>query len=76
MKKLALVLAVVGFAAVSCKKDYTCDCTTTSNIPGYAGVKTSSTAKMKKKDAEDWCTGLNSSTTTYGFTYTNTCALK
>lgn len=76
MKKLALVLAVVGFAAVSCKKDYTCECTTTSNIPGYTAAKTTATAKMKKKDAEDWCATGNSSATTYGFTYSTACALK
>ncbi|MES2838499.1 MAG: hypothetical protein V4667_13305 [Bacteroidota bacterium] len=56
MKKLTLVLAVVAFAAVSCKKEYTCTCSTT-----YAGTtySASATAEMKKKDAEAWCTAYN-----------------
>lgn len=60
MKKLALVAFGVSlFAMTSCKKEYTCECTVTN---GSTSVTTSTTsAKMKKKDAEDWCNQGDSS---------------
>lgn len=50
MKKLALVLAVVGFAAVSCKKEVACECTT--SILGTSTTATSAYVKMNKKDRD------------------------
>jgi hypothetical protein len=48
MKKLIIAVAAVAFLA-SCKKDYTCDCTT-------LGVTTKADlGKQKKADAEDAC---------------------
>lgn len=67
MKKV-LAIACVGmfaFGLTSCKKDYTCECT-------YNGqVIASETAKMKKKDAEEWCEGSSSAGGA-----TVTCSLK
>ena len=56
MKKILLVAAVAGLSLVSCKKDYTCECTATSTYAGYTSQTSSaSTGKMKKKDAETKC---------------------
>lgn len=60
MKKITLIAAVVIAASfASCKKVYTCTCSYT-----YSGVTYSDTystgTKVKKKTAETWCTGLQS----------------
>jgi hypothetical protein len=56
MKKVLLIAAVACMAMTSCKKDYTCECTTTSNAPGASSVSGSAaTGKMKKADAESKC---------------------
>ncbi len=34
MKKILLIAAVAGIAMASCKKDYVCECTETSTVPG------------------------------------------
>jgi hypothetical protein len=49
MKKVLVVAAVAMMALVSCKKDYTCDCTVLG--------QTSSTEfkDVKKKDAQEAC---------------------
>jgi len=62
MKKITLLaVAFVALAAVSCKKERECVCTTTSN-----GVSIVSTTKVKsgKKDATSWCEASNGSKTT------------
>jgi hypothetical protein len=76
MKRILLFSAAVLVAAssfTSCKKDYTCECTSTYT---YGGVSTTSnysaTAHLKKSDAKTWCTGQAGSGT--GYTYS--CALK
>lgn len=57
MKKILLVAAVAGLAFASCKKDYTCECTTTSTAGGVSTSATveAKTGKMKKADAEKKC---------------------
>jgi len=70
MKKGLLIAgALVAFTFASCKKDYTCECTSTC---GSATSTTSSTIHAKKKDAEAACTAsaASSGTCTYS------CALK
>lgn len=60
MKKLSLIVLALGMVAfVSCKKEYTCECTST-----YDGVSTDLTPmeiKDTKKNAEDVCEALNTS---------------
>lgn len=55
MKKILLIAAVAGLSMVSCKKDYTCECTTTVTILGSSSSATGSTTihdtKSKAKDA-------------------------
>jgi len=68
MKKSLLIAAVAGLALVSCKKDYTCECTTTSNMPGFVTqTTTSSTGKMKEADAESKCNEGDKTVTVPGF---------
>lgn len=55
MKKSLIVAAVAALAMVSCKKDYTCKCTITDN--GTEIYNQTFTAKMKKSESENWCTG-------------------
>jgi len=54
MKKVVLVAAVAMLSLASCKKDYTCECTTAS------GIKTSTVFKdAKSSEAEDACSTLS-----------------
>ncbi len=58
MKKVLLIAAVAGLAFASCKKDYTCECTTTYVVNGVTQPSTTAegkTGKMKKADAETKC---------------------
>jgi hypothetical protein len=80
MKKFIIVCIVAAFAT-SCKKDYTCECTSTDT----SGGKTHTTvdtfkASSKKKDAEAWCAALPKATYESNGTSTAadpmTCVLK
>lgn len=73
MKKVLLVAAVAGLSMVSCKKDYTCECTVSA-----AGVSQTTSTVMNdtKKNATDACEAMNSSTTVLGMTQTVKCAIK
>jgi hypothetical protein len=56
MKKiLPLVAAVAMLGAVSCKKEYTCTCTTTDGFGFNDPVITVKTDELKKKEVDDWC---------------------
>lgn len=57
MKKIIIVSALAVFALASCKKDYTCECTSTV---GSETTTTSTTLNGKKKDVEAACTAGNS----------------
>lgn len=74
MKKILTISAIALFGAVllpSCKKDYTCVCTT--SIPGANNTSTEvELGKLSKKDAEAACNGKAS---VGGQTYM-TCELK
>ncbi len=73
MKKVALFAAVVfAVGLTSCKKDHTCECTTTDSSNTIADVTTSVTINATKSDAEDTCTA---SETTVG-TLSTSCELK
>jgi hypothetical protein len=57
MKKITLLaVAVIAMSFASCKKNYTCTCS-----GGTAGSDITYTAKMKKSDADTWCTSWNTS---------------
>ncbi len=72
MKKVILVAAVGMLALASCKKDYTCECTTTDSSGFFDDVSTSVTINATKSDAETTCSG---SEVTAG-TLTTKCELK
>jgi hypothetical protein len=56
MKKLVLIAAIAGLAVASCKKEYTCECKTTSSDPDMFTMNTSgTTGKVRKKDAKAKC---------------------
>ncbi len=88
MKKVVLIAAVAGMAMVSCKKKYTCECTTT--VKTYSNGQTSTVGpntssneldeKMKKSDAKDKCESSNGTTavgnTSNGIETTVVCSLK
>jgi len=74
MKKVLLVAAVAAFAMTSCKKEYTCECTTSSST----GSTSSSVKfdKMKKKDAEKKCDEGDATFSFFGETVTSECKIK
>ncbi len=72
MKKLLpFVAAVAMLGAVSCKKEYTCDCTTTDSADATYSGSVSYTFTETKSNAEDLCTASESSLGTL----TTTCTL-
>ena len=79
MKKILLIAAVAGFVMASCKKDYVCECTSTSTAPN----STTTTYKYNildasKKQAKANCFKTSSDFTIGSTTYTDTddCKLK
>lgn len=70
MKKIIILSsAVLAIGLISCKKDYTCTCTSagssTPSVVKYVGVS--------KKTAKANC--VSTITTASGFGYTETCTL-
>lgn len=79
MKKILIIASVAGLAMVSCKKDYVCECTTTSTAPGSTSYTDKSTmVGVSKKTAKANCFKYSSEETSGGVTYVNTtdCKLK
>jgi hypothetical protein len=66
MRKLVMICIVAAFAT-SCKKDYSCVCTSTdtSNGKTHTTVDTYK-AKSNKKDADAWCKAVPKSTVESG----------
>lgn len=54
MKKILVIAAVAGLAAVSCKKDRTCECNVTPTS-GTAYTVTTKMYEVKKKHAREVC---------------------
>jgi hypothetical protein len=69
MKKILAITALGVLSLTSCKKDYTCECTTTAS--GLSATVTT-TIKDTKKNAEDACSAKNA--TANGAT--TTCSIK
>lgn len=73
MKKVALFAAVVfAVGLTSCKKDHTCECTTTDSSNTISDVTVSTTINDTKSNAEDACTALETSVGTLS----TSCAIK
>lgn len=76
MKKLTLLaIAVMAICFASCKKDYTCECTSTINGVAYSS-SSSNTGKMKKKDADSKCNEGDKTYEISGSTYKIECMIK
>lgn len=77
MKKKFSVFAllVLVLSMVSCTKEWTCECTSTSNnaVIG-SGSKTSE--KVTKTEAKDWCNGFDRTYSNNGFQATTDCEIK
>lgn len=56
-KTLLLATIVISTTFVSCKKDYTCNCTATVNVPMFGPTSTNSSTNIKatKKNATKTC---------------------
>jgi len=78
MKKVLLVAAVACMAMTSCKKNYTCECTTT--YTGGGGSTTpfvgSTTINDTKSKAEDACNSMDQTSTAGSITSTTDCKIK
>lgn len=59
-KAFALVAVVALVGMTSCKKDYTCTCTTTDSSGTIPTQTTTRDFNAKKKDAKEACEALNS----------------
>lgn len=54
--KNVFILAIIVLVSFSCRKDYTCECKSTSTYPGSSpSTHLSNTGKMKKADAKAKC---------------------
>ncbi|MBL7930763.1 MAG: hypothetical protein JNL60_02620 [Bacteroidia bacterium] len=78
MKKILLLAAVAGLMAVTCKKDYTCECTTTMTTPSGTTTTTAEgkTGKMKKADAEKKCDESDASASSGPYSTVVECKIK
>ncbi|MES2133573.1 MAG: hypothetical protein V4506_14585 [Bacteroidota bacterium] len=69
MKKITLLAAVIVAASfASCKKNYTCVCTTNNSSNGFAASYTFDLGKIKKGDAKSACDAAGSSWSSIGYT--------
>ena len=79
MKKGLMIFAALAFlAVVSCSKDRTCSCTTTTSFGGATSTVTADTtlANMSKGDAKTTCESFESSGDIFGTTWDTQCELK
>jgi hypothetical protein len=74
MKKVLLVAAIAAFAMSSCKKDYTCECTS-KDSNGTVISTADGTVHTTKSKAKDACS-QTASASSGGTSITTTCALK
>ena len=77
MKKVLFVGMLFGaMALTSCKKDYTCECKTTTNMEGIADSSFSETINDKKDDAKETCESMSTSVSSGDFKTTTDCKIK
>lgn len=75
MKKSIFVLAGVAMLALaSCKKDYTCECTT--SVPGFTTESVSVVINDTKKKATAECEKGSGTVSLLGITSTTVCKIK
>ncbi|MBL7692715.1 MAG: hypothetical protein JNM41_14075 [Flavipsychrobacter sp.] len=76
MKKLIPMIAVAALATMftSCKKDYSCTCTSSASGSTTSTMKYP-LGKQKKKDAESACKAMNTNVTAGSMTASVSCTL-
>lgn len=73
----SIIVAIVCIFVISCKRDYTCKCTTSSDsILGTFSVDTSFVINAKKNDADAQCKAKDASTSVLGVTVTTKCSIQ
>lgn len=77
MKKALSIALFAGLFFASCKKEYTCTCTVTTNASGANVTTTTSgtTEKMSKDDAVEKCNEGDFSSNVNGITTTSACEI-
>jgi hypothetical protein len=73
MKKVMIFGTFALLALASCKKDYTCTCTTTA---GGVSASESVTLNATKSDAEEACNEGDATATVLGITTTTECEIQ
>jgi hypothetical protein len=82
MKKITLILSAIGMLAFSsCKKQYTCICSTSIPIslpiPGATIPDVNyDLGKLTKKKAKNQCDAKNTSVSFFGYTLNTSCRLQ
>jgi len=77
MKKAMIFGTFALLALASCKKDYTCTCTTTAeSASGSATTTASTTINDTKKNAEEACDEGDATSSIGGYTSTTECTLQ
>jgi hypothetical protein len=69
------VIFAIAMAFAACKKEYTCECTSTDDNGNEVGSTTTKKEFSSESDAEEWCNGHESETTSGGTTVTTECEL-
>lgn len=77
MKKLIVLSAIGMFAFASCKKDYTCTCTTKNSDTSFISLEFEADHKLSERNeskAQETCDGKAAQQNAeYGEGYTTTC---
>lgn len=73
MKKTIAFASLLSLTLFACKKDYTCECTTTS---GTISTKSSTTINGTRRDAKTACEANNSSVTFGNISAEQKCEIK
>jgi len=88
MKKYLYLISAIGTTlfGTSCKKDFTCKCTSTNSLTTDASVSEVTILETSKRYAKAACVSTENETTTYTYTggnwvqvpvtYTSSCELK
>ena len=73
----SIIVAIVCIFVMSCKRDYTCKCTTSSDtILGTFSEDSSFVINAKKDDADAQCKANDASASVIGFTVTTKCSIQ
>lgn len=73
MKTVVSITFILGLSMISCKKDYVCQCTTSSNAPNaQPNTEKFTHINVTKSQAQSSCITTKSDFISGGITYTQT----